>query len=347
MKNETPQVWKSAYQGSRSAPSDQSASLWKTWCTHSHTSQRIPPCQFCWRLAKSEHAASSRFRQKGCPHLIGPLVRWVGRFLALSSAVGPDNTTGVRMANAKLLLLLLLHTVLFTLVVRSAYISESWAMLTSDRPSAPKCVEIPRNLTLCYGIQVSLFGKRTSLIGKRTIVKIEWKIFKSNKHKLSFMGLDFSIGTFSRSPLKRNEFTWKRKETLFVHHYHNSIWTVWIVELCRTVFAISKQIVDKFYHWFLSNDGWTPEIAAFVRNHEPFGKERAIKGAEWTNFSYHWTRTLQRFLSSRMLRVCDLRFIAASMSFSVLRCFSRSAKSLHKTIQLYQWVEKLCLYMFE
>uniref|UniRef100_A0A915CD00 Secreted frizzled-related protein 5 n=1 Tax=Parascaris univalens TaxID=6257 RepID=A0A915CD00_PARUN len=42
-----------------------------------------------------------------------------------------------------------------TLVVRSAYISESWAMLTSDRPSAPKCVEIPRNLTLCYGIQYS------------------------------------------------------------------------------------------------------------------------------------------------------------------------------------------------
>uniref|UniRef100_A0A914RRT7 FZ domain-containing protein n=1 Tax=Parascaris equorum TaxID=6256 RepID=A0A914RRT7_PAREQ len=59
------------------------------------------------------------------------------------------------MANAKLLLLLLLHTVLFTLVVRSAYISESWAMLTSDRPSAPKCVEIPRNLTLCYGIQAA------------------------------------------------------------------------------------------------------------------------------------------------------------------------------------------------
>lgn len=36
-----------------------------------------------------------------------------------------------------------------------SYISESWAMLTSDRPSSPKCVDIPRNLTLCYGIQVS------------------------------------------------------------------------------------------------------------------------------------------------------------------------------------------------
>ncbi|MFH4974625.1 hypothetical protein AB6A40_001334 [Gnathostoma spinigerum] len=34
-----------------------------------------------------------------------------------------------------------------------AYISESWAMLTSDRPSTPKCVPIPRNLTLCYGMQ--------------------------------------------------------------------------------------------------------------------------------------------------------------------------------------------------
>uniref|UniRef100_A0A915PTT6 Uncharacterized protein n=1 Tax=Setaria digitata TaxID=48799 RepID=A0A915PTT6_9BILA len=36
-----------------------------------------------------------------------------------------------------------------------AYISESWAMLTSDRPSSPKCMDIPRNLTLCYGIQYS------------------------------------------------------------------------------------------------------------------------------------------------------------------------------------------------
>ncbi|KHN75699.1 Secreted frizzled-related protein 5 [Toxocara canis] len=59
------------------------------------------------------------------------------------------------MASANMFLLLLLHVVLLTLVVHSAYISESWAMLTSDRPSAPKCVEIPRNLTLCYGIQYS------------------------------------------------------------------------------------------------------------------------------------------------------------------------------------------------
>lgn len=121
-----------------------------------HSGYRLASFVDGWQKVSTQ--ASSRFRQKGCLHLIGPLVRWVGRFLALSSAVGPDNTTGVRMANAKLLLLLLLHTVLFTLVVRSAYISESWAMLTSDRPSAPKCVEIPRNLTLCYGIQVSLFG---------------------------------------------------------------------------------------------------------------------------------------------------------------------------------------------
>ncbi|VDM43843.1 unnamed protein product [Toxocara canis] len=60
------------------------------------------------------------------------------------------------MASANMFLLLLLHVVLLTLVVHSAYISESWAMLTSDRPSAPKCVEIPRNLTLCYGIQLFL-----------------------------------------------------------------------------------------------------------------------------------------------------------------------------------------------
>jgi hypothetical protein len=39
------------------------------------------------------------------------------------------------------------------LVAAAAYLSESWAMLTSDRPSTPKCVDIPRNLSLCYGIQ--------------------------------------------------------------------------------------------------------------------------------------------------------------------------------------------------
>ncbi|VDM95850.1 unnamed protein product [Thelazia callipaeda] len=44
---------------------------------------------------------------------------------------------------------------LFLPLGTNAYISESWAMLTSDRPSSPKCVDIPRNLTLCYGIQYS------------------------------------------------------------------------------------------------------------------------------------------------------------------------------------------------
>ncbi|VDN85212.1 unnamed protein product [Brugia pahangi] len=44
---------------------------------------------------------------------------------------------------------------LFLPIGTYAYISESWAMLTSDRPTSPKCVDIPRNLTLCYGIQYS------------------------------------------------------------------------------------------------------------------------------------------------------------------------------------------------
>uniref|UniRef100_A0A914X0C3 Uncharacterized protein n=1 Tax=Plectus sambesii TaxID=2011161 RepID=A0A914X0C3_9BILA len=43
----------------------------------------------------------------------------------------------------------------FVSVVNGAYLSESWAMLTSDRPSTPKCVDIPRNLSLCFGIQYS------------------------------------------------------------------------------------------------------------------------------------------------------------------------------------------------
>ncbi|VDN57431.1 unnamed protein product [Dracunculus medinensis] len=47
-----------------------------------------------------------------------------------------------------------LWMLMFLLPLRTmAYISDSWAMLSSDRPSAPQCVEIPKNLTLCYGIQ--------------------------------------------------------------------------------------------------------------------------------------------------------------------------------------------------
>ncbi|VDN28802.1 unnamed protein product, partial [Cylicostephanus goldi] len=38
------------------------------------------------------------------------------------------------------------------LTASSAYLSESW-MLSSERPSGPRCVPIPHNLTICYGMQ--------------------------------------------------------------------------------------------------------------------------------------------------------------------------------------------------
>ncbi|VDM57723.1 unnamed protein product [Angiostrongylus costaricensis] len=38
--------------------------------------------------------------------------------------------------------------------VYSTYLSESW-MLSSEKPTGPQCVTIPRNLTICYGMQYS------------------------------------------------------------------------------------------------------------------------------------------------------------------------------------------------
>ncbi|CAI4224509.1 unnamed protein product [Auanema sp. JU1783] len=35
----------------------------------------------------------------------------------------------------------------------ASYMSDSWAMLSSERPSGPRCVDIPTNLTICNGIQ--------------------------------------------------------------------------------------------------------------------------------------------------------------------------------------------------
>ncbi|VDD90099.1 unnamed protein product [Enterobius vermicularis] len=33
------------------------------------------------------------------------------------------------------------------------YVSDSFVMYSSDRPSANKCIPIPKNFTLCYGMQ--------------------------------------------------------------------------------------------------------------------------------------------------------------------------------------------------
>ncbi|KAK6750764.1 hypothetical protein RB195_002621 [Necator americanus] len=45
---------------------------------------------------------------------------------------------------------LLLAALLLT--TNSAYLSDSW-MLSSERPVGPRCVPIPHNLTICYGMQ--------------------------------------------------------------------------------------------------------------------------------------------------------------------------------------------------
>ncbi|EYC27072.1 hypothetical protein Y032_0009g505 [Ancylostoma ceylanicum] len=47
---------------------------------------------------------------------------------------------------------LLLAALLLT--ASSAYLSDSW-MLSSERPTGPRCVPIPHNLTICYGMQYS------------------------------------------------------------------------------------------------------------------------------------------------------------------------------------------------
>uniref|UniRef100_A0A1I7WZ51 FZ domain-containing protein n=1 Tax=Heterorhabditis bacteriophora TaxID=37862 RepID=A0A1I7WZ51_HETBA len=41
----------------------------------------------------------------------------------------------------------------------TAYLSESWAILSSERPNGPRCVTIPQNLSICYGIQLILLLK--------------------------------------------------------------------------------------------------------------------------------------------------------------------------------------------
>ncbi|XGW25546.1 hypothetical protein V3C99_006729 [Haemonchus contortus] len=48
----------------------------------------------------------------------------------------------------------LLATLLLIISVSSAYLSDSW-MLSSERPTSPRCVPIPHNLTICYGMQYS------------------------------------------------------------------------------------------------------------------------------------------------------------------------------------------------
>ncbi|VDL70002.1 unnamed protein product [Nippostrongylus brasiliensis] len=47
---------------------------------------------------------------------------------------------------------LLLAALLSTRSSASAYLSDSW-MLSSERPMGPRCVPIPQNLTICYGMQ--------------------------------------------------------------------------------------------------------------------------------------------------------------------------------------------------
>ncbi|EFP13600.1 hypothetical protein CRE_29268 [Caenorhabditis remanei] len=52
----------------------------------------------------------------------------------------------------------MLFSVLYLLLafsVTNGYLEDSWAMFSSERPAGPKCVDIPSNLTICNGIEVS------------------------------------------------------------------------------------------------------------------------------------------------------------------------------------------------
>lgn len=51
---------------------------------------------------------------------------------------------------------MMLFPVLFLLLafsVTNAYLEDSWAMFSSERPAGPKCVDIPSNLSICNGIE--------------------------------------------------------------------------------------------------------------------------------------------------------------------------------------------------
>uniref|UniRef100_A0A8R1E5Q8 FZ domain-containing protein n=1 Tax=Caenorhabditis japonica TaxID=281687 RepID=A0A8R1E5Q8_CAEJA len=43
--------------------------------------------------------------------------------------------------------------VILAFSVTNAYLEDSWAMFSSERPLGPKCVEIPSNLSICTGIE--------------------------------------------------------------------------------------------------------------------------------------------------------------------------------------------------
>ncbi|RCN47883.1 hypothetical protein ANCCAN_06077 [Ancylostoma caninum] len=62
----------------------------------------------------------------------------------------------ITMSRVSLLLAALLLT------ASSAYLSDSW-MLSSERPTGPRCVPIPHNLTICYGMQVYYMAKAKSI----------------------------------------------------------------------------------------------------------------------------------------------------------------------------------------
>ncbi|KAK6021483.1 fz domain protein [Ostertagia ostertagi] len=62
----------------------------------------------------------------------------------------------------------LLATLLLIISISSAYLSDSW-MLSSERPTSPRCVPIPHNLTICYGMQYSANAGVPNLLEHDTI----------------------------------------------------------------------------------------------------------------------------------------------------------------------------------
>ncbi|CAB3409561.1 unnamed protein product [Caenorhabditis bovis] len=49
--------------------------------------------------------------------------------------------------------MLLLFLIISTQCFASGYLQDSWAMFSSEKPTGPKCVDIPSNLSICNGIE--------------------------------------------------------------------------------------------------------------------------------------------------------------------------------------------------
>ncbi|KAE9555665.1 hypothetical protein FO519_001136 [Halicephalobus sp. NKZ332] len=56
-------------------------------------------------------------------------------------------------------------------VSQQSYFSDAWSMLSSDRPASGKCIDIPKDFSLCYGIQYNTM-RLPNLLDHETIDEV-------------------------------------------------------------------------------------------------------------------------------------------------------------------------------